>query len=60
LQKLEAAWEKIVRLERIASNKEKAAEKAWEVVQRKVQRAYNKAHGIVIHRPKKDTVVIDD
>ena len=53
LAKLAEARERLNRLEKRAANKVIKAQKAKDVAARKVQRAYNKAHGIVIPRGPK-------
>jgi phosphohistidine phosphatase SixA len=55
--KLEAARAKIIRLERIASNKIKAIQTAKRIAAPKQLRAFNKANNIVV--PRKPRVVID-
>ena len=50
LTKLAEARERLNRLEKRAANKVIKAQKAKDVAAGKVQRAYNKAHGIVIPR----------
>lgn len=48
--KMQAVADRLDRMKKIAANKAKREQLAVEVAQRKVQKAYNKKHGIVVQR----------
>jgi hypothetical protein len=48
--KMQAVADRLDRMKKIAANKAKREQLAADVAQRKVQRAYNKKHGIIVPR----------